>query len=87
MRDENALENGGRVGPLLANLDHIKPVSKGGEHTWENVAIACMMCNIRKGARTDALREGECIRISEVLFTRGWFTTSHPMVESSSLKG
>lgn len=37
--------------PLLANLDHIKPVSKGGEHTWENVALACQLCNTRKGAQ------------------------------------
>jgi 5-methylcytosine-specific restriction endonuclease McrA len=37
--------------PLLANVDHIHPVSKGGSHTWENVALACHLCNIRKGAK------------------------------------
>jgi hypothetical protein len=38
--------------PLLAHVDHIHPVSKGGQHTWENVALACSLCNSRKGAKT-----------------------------------
>lgn len=29
--------------------DHVKPTSKGGEHTWENLVTACQMCNSRKG--------------------------------------
>ena len=37
--------------PNLANLDHKIPVSKGGSHTWENVALSCQLCNTRKGAR------------------------------------
>ena len=37
--------------PLLANVDHIHPVSKGGSHTWENVALACQLCNTRKSDR------------------------------------
>lgn len=37
--------------PSLANLDHKIPVSKGGSHTWENVALSCQLCNTRKGAR------------------------------------
>lgn len=37
--------------PLLATVDHIKPVSKGGSHTWENVALACLICNVRKGTK------------------------------------
>jgi len=41
--------------PLLANVDHIHPVSKGGSHTWENVALACQLCNIRKGAKNPEL--------------------------------
>lgn len=43
----------GEWDPLLASLDHIKPVSRGGDHSWENVAIACMLCNIRKGAKDE----------------------------------
>ena len=30
-------------------LDHILPVTQGGTHTKDNVAIACRKCNIRKG--------------------------------------
>jgi len=29
-------------------IDHIKPVSKGGEHTLRNVQWLCRTCNIRK---------------------------------------
>ncbi len=30
-------------------LDHVKPRSKGGPHTWENLVSACKSCNHRKG--------------------------------------
>ncbi|WP_283753771.1 HNH endonuclease [Roseofilum acuticapitatum] len=33
-------------------IDHVIPRSKGGQHTWDNVAIACGSCNSRKGDRT-----------------------------------
>ena len=33
-------------------LDHLIPRSRGGQHTWENVVIACERCNSRKGSRT-----------------------------------
>ncbi len=32
--------------------DHVQPVSKGGQDTWENVVSACLHCNSRKGNRT-----------------------------------
>ena len=34
------------------SLDHVKPRSKGGDHTWENVVACRRTCNVRKGART-----------------------------------
>jgi 5-methylcytosine-specific restriction endonuclease McrA len=34
-----------------ATIDHIIPVSKGGNHTFENVRIACWRCNSIKGNR------------------------------------
>ena len=33
-------------------LDHVIPRYRGGEHTWENVASACVSCNRRKAGRT-----------------------------------
>lgn len=33
------------------SIDHIKPLSKGGTHTWDNVQLACRKCNWLKGAK------------------------------------
>ncbi len=33
-------------------IDHIIPRSRGGGDSWENVATACVRCNIKKGNRT-----------------------------------
>ncbi len=32
-----------------ATIEHIKPLSKGGTHTWDNVAPAHAKCNFDKG--------------------------------------
>jgi 5-methylcytosine-specific restriction endonuclease McrA len=32
-------------------LDHVHPVSRGGEDSWENLVCACVDCNNRKGDR------------------------------------
>ena len=32
-----------------ATIDHVIPKSKGGQHTWENLVIACTKCNGKKG--------------------------------------
>ncbi|UPW09799.1 HNH endonuclease [Gordonia terrae] len=37
--------------PGSASLDHIVPLSKGGSHTYDNVQLAHLKCNLRKGAR------------------------------------
>ena len=31
------------------SIDHIKPMSKGGSHTWDNVQVAHRICNTLKG--------------------------------------
>lgn len=33
-------------------VEHIVPVSRGGQHAWTNVVTACRSCNTRKGNRT-----------------------------------
>ena len=35
-------------------FDHVRPRSKGGHTTWENVVAACSPCNLRKGDRLPA---------------------------------
>lgn len=42
--------NGRRIGGDYPSIDHIVPVSQGGEHTWANVQLAHMKCNAQKGA-------------------------------------
>jgi 5-methylcytosine-specific restriction endonuclease McrA len=34
------------------SIDHVLPRSRGGGHTWDNVAAACRPCNLRKRDRT-----------------------------------
>ena len=31
--------------------DHVKPISRGGTNSWDNVVTACTKCNARKGNR------------------------------------
>lgn len=38
--------------PRCASLDHIVPLSLGGEHVRANVQLAHLDCNVRKGARS-----------------------------------
>ncbi len=33
-------------------IEHVRPESRGGANTWENVVTACRSCNQRKGNRT-----------------------------------
>jgi 5-methylcytosine-specific restriction endonuclease McrA len=52
-RDNNTCQYCGRRLPRTElNLDHVKPRSKGGLSTWENVVCSCHNCNRRKGGRT-----------------------------------
>lgn len=40
-----------RLHPRTASLDHIIPMSKGGDHVEANVQCACLACNVRKNAK------------------------------------
>lgn len=46
--DERCQYCGGRAD----SIDHVVPRSKGGAHSWENVAAACRPCNLGKRDRT-----------------------------------
>lgn len=37
--------------PMSPSLDHIQPLSLGGTHTYENVQLAHLTCNVSKGNR------------------------------------
>ena len=52
-RDENRCQYCGRRFPTNElSLDHVVPVSRGGETSWENLVCSCTECNKRKGGRT-----------------------------------
>lgn len=34
-----------------ATLDHIQPISKGGDHSYDNLITACLPCNSQKGSK------------------------------------
>jgi hypothetical protein len=36
------------------HVDHVVPIAAGGETTFENLALACVSCSLRKGARRTA---------------------------------
>lgn len=38
-------------GRQFLTRDHVLPLSRGGENTWENVVTSCSACNNRKGNR------------------------------------
>jgi len=41
------------VAPEGWHLDHIQPLSKGGQHSYDNVQVSHPVCNERKGAKLD----------------------------------
>ena len=40
------------AGPRDLTVDHVKPLSRGGRHVWDNVVTACRRCNHRKADRS-----------------------------------
>lgn len=41
--------------PYAATVEHIVPLSKGGDHTWDNVAASHAACNFSRG---DCIEDG-----------------------------
>lgn len=42
----------GAYTPLRATIEHILPISRGGDHTLINTALACWECNCERGCNT-----------------------------------
>lgn len=40
--------------PRSPTVDHKVPRARGGAHHWDNVATACLRCNLSKGAKLDS---------------------------------
>ena len=52
LRDKYRCQYCGRSGKSAdLNIDHMIPRSRGGSSDWENVVVACVSCNRRKGNR------------------------------------
>jgi 5-methylcytosine-specific restriction endonuclease McrA len=52
-RDSNTCQYcGRRFSKSDLTLDHVVPRSRGGRDSWENLVLACVNCNVRKGNRT-----------------------------------
>ena len=52
---ETKPKNKAKNGLEYTTMDHVIPLSKGGDHTMENVVIACNSCNARKSDKTEYL--------------------------------
>lgn len=44
--------------PMSASVDHVHPLSKGGEHSYANVRCSHLRCNVAKGNRIEAPTPG-----------------------------
>ncbi|MDQ1256132.1 MAG: hypothetical protein QG656_728 [Candidatus Hydrogenedentes bacterium] len=52
-RDKNACQYcGKRLAKSDLTIDHVVPRSRGGRDTWDNLVLACVACNVKKGNRT-----------------------------------
>jgi 5-methylcytosine-specific restriction endonuclease McrA len=71
-RDGNVCQYCGRKRePRELTLDHVVPRSRGGSSSWENIVIACLDCNSRKG---DRLPQESGMRLLTKPVKPGWAT-------------
>lgn len=52
------------AGDYYPSIEHIKPISKGGLHSWDNIKLAHRICNTKKSAKDlkEYLIERESVR-------------------------
>lgn len=41
-------------------IDHIKPVSKGGKNIFTNLQVLCKTCNLKKGVKYGKTKKTDC---------------------------
>jgi hypothetical protein len=58
------------------HIDHIVPVVAGGATTSENLALACVSCSLRKGAR-QTLEDSETGEVVSIFNPRQQIWTEH----------
>ena len=47
-----SIKDGQKIaGNLYPSIDHVQPLSRGGEHSWSNVRLAHRLCNLKKNAK------------------------------------
>ena len=52
LRDRHVCQYcGRRFGKPELTIDHVVPRSRGGRDTWDNLVLACMACNLKKGSK------------------------------------
>ncbi len=55
LRDNSTCQYcGSQLAAAKLTMDHVKPRSRGGASTWENLVAACFGCNNKKSDRTPA---------------------------------
>jgi 5-methylcytosine-specific restriction endonuclease McrA len=75
-RDKNRCQYCGKVYQQRElNLDHIVPISRGGNSCWENVVCACIDCNTKKGDRLP-------VEAGMRLFRKPKKPAGHPMIRA-----
>ncbi|XP_012070475.1 uncharacterized protein LOC105632645 isoform X2 [Jatropha curcas] len=47
-------------------IDHVLPIARGGEWTWENLVAACAKCNSKKGQKTIEEANMKLIKVPKV---------------------
>jgi len=72
-RDEHRCQY---CGEHADSIDHVFPRSRGGPHTWENVAAACKPCNLTKRDRTPAEAGMRLARPSRAPRATAWVVVS-----------
>jgi hypothetical protein len=49
-------------------VDHIIPLTQGGQDTLDNLALACFHCNRKKGAKTTAIAPLSGTEVPQIAF-------------------